>query len=344
MEVLTEYKQNLLRTALEQTQNTSELPGYPWEQVADEDVTSMSYLIKGVINKGDVVFMFGDSGTMKSFVATDMAFHVATGQKWQNHRVKQTGVLVVIAEGQAGYKKRVKAVIKKYAAKDVPIWILPEPVALDKDADVLNVWIKMAEDALGCEIGLILMDTFSLMLGDGDESNNSDVSAALNGLRKAAVDRAVLLIHHTGHGDKGRERGAYQIRGNADVRILVQRDEDGKGRVITISNLKNKDDCLFEAINLGFEVIDLGTDADGDPVTSLIITSTDRMPTCAKANKALDYIKQAIVVCGSNQRDVVRDSFAGIYPSTNPETTRSAFRRGWREYTQTVLQGGRDEW
>ena len=329
---------------LNKNNNSIVLPGYPWEQVADEDVTSMSYLIKGVINKGDVVFMFGDSGTMKSFVATDMAFHVATGQKWQNHRVKQTGVLVVIAEGQAGYKKRVKAVIKKYAAKDVPIWILPEPVALDKDADVLNVWIKMAEDALGCEIGLILMDTFSLMLGDGDESNNSDVSAALNGLRKAAVDRAVLLIHHTGHGDKGRERGAYQIRGNADVRILVQRDEDGKGRVITITNLKNKDDCLFEAINLGFEVIELGTDADGDPVTSLIITSTDRMPTCAKANKALDYIKQAIVVCGSNQRDVVRDSFAGIYPSNSAETTRSAFRRGWNEYNKTVLQGGRDEW
>ena len=341
IEVLTEYKQNILRTALEQTQNTSELPGYPWEQVADEDVTSMSYLIKGVINKGDIVFMFGDSGTMKSFVATDMAFHVATGQKWQNHRVKQTGVLVVIAEGQAGYKKRVKAVIKKYAAKDVPIWILPEPVALDKDADVLNVWIKMAEDALGCEIGLILMDTFSLMLGDGDESNNSDVSAALNGLRKAAVDRAVLLIHHTGHGDKGRERGAYQIRGNADVRILVQRDEDGKGRVITISNLKNKDDCLFEDINLGFEVIELGTDADGDPVSSLVIVETSEEPVNArqgKANKPLDYVKASISATGSNERDIIRTHFMSIYPAKTEDAKRQAFSRGWNQWTNEICK------
>lgn len=317
------------------------LPGYPWKTVSEEDVTSMAYLIKGVINQGDVAFMFGDSGTMKSFVATDMAFHVATGQKWQRHRVKKSGVLVVIAEGQAGYKKRIKAVIQKHNKLNVPIWILPEPVALDRDADTLRVWTRMAEEALGCEINLILMDTFSLMLGDGDESSNSDVSTALNGLRKAADGRAVLLIHHTGHGDKTRERGAYQMRGNADVRILVERDEDGKGRVITVSNLKNKDDCLFEPINLGFEVIDLGTDADGDAVTSLVIVETDEEPITTKSgkvNKPLDYIKASISATGRNERDIIRTHFMSIYPAKTEEAKRQAFSRGWNQWTNEICK------
>jgi AAA domain len=334
---------------LNQPKLAPNLPGYPFSAINDEDLNSVSYLIKGVISQGDIAFMFGDSGTMKSFVATDMVFHVATGMNWRGHRVDPNGcgVLVILGEGQSGYKKRIKAVIKHYALLDAPIWIVPEPIALDREADILRVWIALAEENMGCKIGLVLMDTFSLMLGSGDESSNSDVSQTLNALRKALSGRAVLLIHHTGHGDKGRERGAYQIRGNADVRILVERDEDGKGNVITVTNLKTKDDRLFEPINLGYEVIDLGRDQDGDTVSSLVIVATDREPTKTNGklkNKALDFIKQAIVVCGSNQRELVRDAFAGIYPSMNSETVRSAFRRGWDEYMETVTKGGRDGW
>lgn len=334
--------------ALETMHQKPNLVGYPFSSVAKEDLTSVSYLIKGVTNKGDIAFWFGDSGVLKSFIVTDVAFHVAHGRDWHGHRVRQTGVLIVIAEGQAGYKKRLKAIMAKYGTTTLPIWIVPEPVALDYEADTLTRWLEMAEAELGCEIGLVVMDTFSLMLGDGDESSNSDVSLSLNALRKAVTGRAVMLVHHTGHGDKGRERGAYQIRGNADVRILIERDESGTGDVLTVTNLKNKDDRLFDPINLTFEVVHLGLDEDGDSVTSLVIAGTEMLPVATDSNsrkrKALDYVREAISLCGSNQRELVRDSFAGLYPSKNLETIRSAFRKGWNEYTAILTQGGRDGW
>lgn len=210
---------------------------------------------------------------------------------------RRAGVLVVIAEGQGGYKKRIKAVIEKYQRDDVPIWVVPEPVDLDRDSERLNEWIACAEGEMGVPVGLVLMDTFSLMLGGGDESSNADVSLALNNLRKAVSGRSVLLIHHTGHGDKSRERGAYQIRGNADVRILVQRDEGGTGKVVTVSNLKNKDDRLFDPINLSYEVIELGVDSDGDLITSLIIKETDLKPKVilkpdGNTSAALEILKE----------------------------------------------------
>lgn len=327
----------------------SKLPGYSFSSVANEAIESLPYLVKGVIAQGDVAFLFGDSGTLKSFVATDLAYHVASGINWHGFKVRQAGVLVVIGEGQAGYKKRIKAVINKYGRHDSPIWIVPQPVALDTEEALLKSWITKAEAELGCPIGLVLMDTFSLMMGCGDESSNADVSVALNNVRKAITGRAVLLIHHTGHGDKSRERGAYQIRGNADVRILIERDEGGTGKVITVTNLKSKDDRLFDPFNLGFEVVELGKDADGDPVTSLVIVPTNSLATKkdkeVRVGRALKYVQKAIEVCGSNEREKVQKTFMTIYPNTNKETTRSAFRTGWSQYMNLASEvSGGGEW
>lgn len=313
------------------------LPGYAFASVNDDDVTTNNYLVKGVISQGDIVFMFGDSGTMKSFVATDMVFHVATGMSWNNRRLKQTGVLAVIGEGQSGYKKRIKAVIQKYKKHDVPIWIVPEPIGLMEDAEVLRAWILTAEAELGHPIGLVLMDTFSLMLGSGDESNNPDVSIALSSLRNALEGRSALLIHHNGHNAPDRERGAYQIRANADVRIKVERKTD----IITLTCLKSKDDQLFDPINLTYEVVELGTDADGDPVTSLVIVEAEQADVDAilksaakKLTKPEQVIIDAIGVVLSRQSHCHEDDLRaeaykseGLSRSENTEAKQKAYAR-----------------
>lgn len=318
--------------------NTSAaLPGYSFASVNDEDVTSDKYIIKGVISQGDLAVLFGESGSMKSFVATDMAFHIAAGLSWQNKRLRQSGVLVVIGEGQAGYKKRIKAVITKHGRHDVPIWIVPEPVALDTDAEVLRTWILKAETELGCRIDLILMDTFSLMLGSGDESNNPDVSTAFSNLRQSLENRAALLIHHVGHNANDRERGAYQIRANADVRMRVNRSHD----LITLTCLKSKDDQPFNPINMGFEVIQLGIDDDGDPVTSLVIVEANQADVDAilksaakKLTKPEQVIIDAIGMVLSRQSHCHEDDLraeayksSGLSKSDNTEAKQKAYGR-----------------
>lgn len=322
--------------------STPPLPGYMFGDVPDETVHFVDYIVKGVLHKGEVGFMFGDSGTMKSFVAADMMYHAALGMNWKGHRVCEggTGVMIVLAEGQGGYRKRIQALRRKHG-KDAPIWIVPEPVDVVANPEHLTYWVSEAEKKLGVAIGCVLMDTFSLMMGDGDESSNKDVSKVLNAVRAALCGRAILFVHHTGHGDKGRERGAYQIRGNADRRIHITRDEGGMGKVISVTCLKSKDDQMFEPFNVTFEVVDLGHDQDGDKVTSLVIVATDLEPTEAvnsKRGKPLDYVRDAIKVTGSNEKEIVRAQFFATYPSKSDGTKRNAFRIGWTAYMEIVCK------
>lgn len=318
------------------------LPGYKFADVEDGEVHFVDYIVKGVLHKGEVGFMFGDSGTMKSFVAADMMYHAALGMNWNGHRVKSegTGIMVVLAEGQAGYRKRLQALRRKHG-KNAPIWIVPEALDIVAHPEQLTYWVEEAEKALGVEVGAILMDTFSLMMGDGDEGSNKDVSKVLNAARAAVKGRAILFVHHTGHGDKTRERGAYQIRGNADRRIHITRDGGGLGKVITATCLKSKDDELFAAFNVTYEVIDLGHDQDGDSVTSLVIVPTDMEPAEAPGNKRgkpLDYVRDAIRVTGSNEKEIVRAQFFATYPSNSDGTKRNAFRTGWSSYMEIVCR------
>lgn len=315
------------------------LPGYSFADAAASDTHGTDYLIKGWINNGETVILFGQSGSMKSFVAADMAFHAATGRDWCGHKVRDSqGVLVTLGEGQAGYRKRLKALALHHGISDVPLYVVPEPVALDKEGDKLRTWLELAERMLGTRISVVLLDTLSLMLGDADENSNADIGRALNAARIAAGGRTLLFVHHNGHGDGTRERGAYQIRANADSRILVTRDENNAGRVICVECLKRKDDALPQAARLSYNPVQLGTDDDGEPITSIVLHPTDAEPVLPgkeRHSKPLDYIRQAISITGSNQQEVVRQQFYALYAGST-DTKSKAFRRGWEAYIQQV--------
>ena len=330
--------------ALANQPESFDLPGYSFNEAVRKKLTVTPYIVKNVINEGEVGFMFGDSGTMKSFVAADMVYQAAIGKEWNGFRVKPegTGILIVLAEGQAGYHKRIQALHKKHKA-DAPIWIVPEPIDVVRTPEKLKAWVELAEVKLGRKIGLVLMDTFSLMMGDGSESDNKDVGLTLKAVRAVLGDRAVLFIHHTGHGDKQRERGAYQIRANADKRIIVTRDEGGKGKVITIESLKAKDELEFPPFNVSYEVIKLGVDQDGDDITSLAIVPTDLEPIKAddkggKTSKPLSYVLEAIKMAGSNSKEIVRPHFYTIHPGKSEGTKKNQFRIGWDQYMEKACK------
>ena len=315
------------------------LPGYRFADAAVAEIGDADYMLKGWIGCGETVVLFGQSGSMKSFVAVDIAFHVATGRDWCGHRVRESvGVLVVLGEGQAGYQKRLKALALHHGVTDAPIYVVPEPVALDTEGDKLKSWVALAEQVLGVRIGLVLLDTLSLMLGDADENSNADVGRALNAARSATSGRTLLFVHHNGHADGARERGAYQIRANADTRILVSRDENNTGRVISVECLKRKDDALAEPVRLAYTPLQVGIDADDEPITSIVLHQTDAdpvLPGKEKHSKPLDYIRQAISITGSNQQEVVRQQFYALYTGST-DTKSKAFRRGWEAYMQQV--------
>lgn len=319
-------------------------PGYTFKEAAESPLAFGEPLVDGVMDVGQLAIFYGESGCMKSFVISDFAFHVANGWDWCGLQTygKKRGVLIILGEGQSGYRKRIKALANYHGITDAAIYIVPEPVALDEDAGTLVIWIEEAEKALGIRVDLVVFDTFSLMMGAGEESSNRDVTRVVNNIRLALDGRSAACIHHTGHGDKTRERGAYQIRANADVRILVTRDDENKGKVITVSNAKQKDDGEFEAINLTYHVVEVG-ERNGRTMTSLVLQPTNLIPVTPapppiRVNKGLSVLRQAIEVIGSNEKEAVRTQFYALWPG-DAEATRRAFNRAWNNYLSECTNG-----
>lgn len=202
--------------------------------------------------------------------------HVAMGLDFCGHRVNRTGVLMVVGEGTEGVKKRIKAWLIKHgikAADDQPHFVVTSSAAsLTDNPHTISDTIEAAEKVLGVAIGVVVIDTLSSNFGPGDESNTADMRGVMANLRMVTGKRAVIAVHHVGHAEKGRERGAYALRGDADRRIKVElRDE-----AINMTCEKAKDDLPFRPMAFKWRVVELGwLDTDGDMLTSLVLERTE---------------------------------------------------------------------
>ena len=313
----------------------NKLPGYsPWA-LTGEFKTS-DYLIKGVLNKGELSITFGDSGTMKSFVELDKAMRLGMGWDWNGHKVKRAATLIVLGEGAGGYKKRMRAWLQHHDLLDSPdkpwVWVVDKAAELYTNPAQLQAWVQQASDMLSNKIEHVLIDTLNTNMGAGADENDANAIGTMLAFAQEATDgAAVSFVHHVGHGDKTRERGSYAIRGNMDNRMLVERDEDGHGKIITISSLKVKDGEEFKPVNMTWESVELGRDQDGDPITSLVVTPTDREPLKPKVTKNSGKIQAAILAAGSNSREAVRVKYYEMHSGTE-DAKRKAFARDWARF------------
>lgn len=231
--------------------------------------TSTQWLIKHVIPADSVGMIFGASQAFKSFVAIDAACHVVHGLPWLGKRTRKGPVVYIAAEGGAGIWKRVQAWHK---ARGIPFndgvdfFVIPMAVELRADA-----WrVVEAVQALGITPAMVVVDTVSQTY-TGEENSASDMAAYLRELGnrfRALWHCAVALLHHTGHNATERPRGSSAILANLDWAHGVFRDE--KEMLATVTNPKQKDVEPFADKTFSLTVQTIGTDEDGDKVTSLV--------------------------------------------------------------------------
>lgn len=236
-----------------------------------EQSGNVKWTVKHVIPAESVGLMFGGSGTFKSFIAIDMALHIAHGLPWLGKKTKQGTVLIVAAEGGAGLWRRIVAWHRERRLKweGAPVYVVP--VALDLGADSARV-ISAAE-GLGIQPDLVIVDTLSQTFS-GEENSANEVANYLRELStwfRATWRAAVVVIHHTGHQATERPRGSSALRSNVDFMFGVFRDE--KEMLATMECVKQKDGDLLEAVSFSMKVCELAIDEDGDAITSLVATS-----------------------------------------------------------------------
>lgn len=259
-------------------------PRFTFTHAADIQLTDHDWLIRGYIERGTLNELFGDSNTTKTFLALDMTFCVSAGIDWQGHMTQQGTVFYICAEGQHGIKRRLIGLTKKYRVplEDNPILVSLSAVNLTDDAFMQQVHsaIEIASEEHGAP-HLIVLDTWARNLGGADENSTQDTGAAI-----AAADRlrerwnaAILFIHHTGHADKTRARGAGAKRGALDAEFRLDKDEHG---VIRLECTKMKDAAFPEPLAFRLEEVEVGRNSEGEPITTAYLTPTDYTPAPAR--------------------------------------------------------------
>ncbi|WP_185803976.1 AAA family ATPase [Pontivivens nitratireducens] len=77
---------------------------------AIEAVLTSNYMVKGWLDRNCLSMLYGPSNAGKTFVALDIAMHIAAGQPWRGLRVNGGPVLYIAAEGGAGIRNRLAAI------------------------------------------------------------------------------------------------------------------------------------------------------------------------------------------------------------------------------------------
>ena len=253
------------------------------------------YLVKGVLDVGCLAEIFGPTSCGKSFLGTDIGLHIAVGWDWNGHKVNQAGVLYINAEGGTAIVNRLDAWRRHHniSLDDLAFAVVIEPTNLLDPAGVDQV---IADASKVPDLGLIEIDTAARVMPGGDEGAEamSLFVAACDRIR-AETSAALLAIHHSGKDASRGSRGSTVLPFGADTVIEVSQDPTTK--IATVDLNKQREGAIGELLNFNLKVIELGTDADGDPITSCVIEATDAKPaktTTPKQRRALDALNNIL--------------------------------------------------
>jgi hypothetical protein len=235
----------------------------------------LGWIVRGVLPRAELAVIYGESGSGKSFLALDLCAAIELGLKWREKRTTQGRVVYVCAEGAGGFKSRLRAyaLSKSVQLKTLPAVVADAPNLLEAtDAAALyGAIIKWGKP------DVIVIDTLSATTPGGNENSGEDMGRVLSHckLLHRKTGALVVLIHHSGKDATKGARGWSGLRAAADAEIEVTRN--GDFRAATVTKLKDAGD--FEQFSFKLNVVPLGVDADGEPVSSCVVEHIDAAPT-----------------------------------------------------------------
>lgn len=277
-----------------------------------------NWLIKGILERGSMNLIFGESGAGKSLFAMDWAFCAATGRDWHGHKIKEElKTLIIMGEGLRGASMRFKALSQKYGEAPKNIRLSRRSINLldSKEADDI---LKIVAE-LDFKPDIIIIDTLHRNMV-GDENSSEDMAMYFKSIELLArrLDAAIVTVHHSGHGDKGRSRGSSSIKAAMDAEFCVTKNGDG----ITFSCTKSKDfgfgtdmSFIIKEVELEGEVF---YDADYDKqITSVYLeyqgVAKKEKELTKNQQKTIDSLVESLEAHG--KKDCVMDE-KGIYHTT----------------------------
>lgn len=279
----------------------SPAPAFPFAQACDllTGPKSARWLVRGWIEAGSVALLFGESTAGKSFQALDWSACIATGKPWNDCAVQAGPVFYIAGEGKGGIGRRLAAWEAHHGTRlaAAPLYISERGAALMDEAEALTIAqaVRQLSDRHGAP-ALVVVDTLHRNMGSGDENSAEDIAAFLANIDRAIREPlgcAVLLVHHSGHGDKTRSRGSSAIRAALDAEFSLTLESEGLRK---LDCTKQKDSEPPAALTLEARAVTLAEpwiDGEtGEPLNSLVLLPSE---------STLDAIGRATLPGGGNQ-------------------------------------------
>jgi hypothetical protein len=231
--------------------------------------------VQGLLMEQGAAVLYGESNSGKTFLATDLALHVAAGIEWHGRRVEQGGVLYLALEGGIGFRNRVAAWREAHDchAGQIHFAAIPSQVnLLDPEADTPRVITaaQTASEKMGVGITLIVVDTLARAMSGGNENAPDDMGALVTNMDaiREATGAMVLFIHHSGKDAAKGARGHSSLRAAIDTEIEV---EAGGGEVRNATVVKQRDMKKGDVISFTLEVVEIGENRHGEMVTTCLV-------------------------------------------------------------------------
>lgn len=267
---------------------------YEWEALP----TDTPWLVKKRILRSGVGTLIGRGYTGKSHALVDLAWAVIVERNWAAEQVVRSGgVVYFTAEGGISIMRRFVSVketsIKPWydhmggimpdvfpfsICTDMPFQLLKQP---EKAVDWFVARVQEAQAVYRdkCQIKdvpLVIFDTMARYAGFKNENDNAECTAAIQTLDAIGrqVDAFVLAADHLPKDEDAKKpRGGSSKFDNADVILRIETVGEGHARLLHVDKVRDGDSG--QQVPFTLNVIERGTDADGDVITTVHLAWSD---------------------------------------------------------------------
>jgi hypothetical protein len=312
--------------------------GFPLRLYRDFNTSSVKrWIVPGLLGSSEFSCFFGEPGSGKSVLLGDCALHVAANARkplpWFGRTINGGLAVFFALERPLNVERRALAFRQSSGLDDIPFAIVRGPVNFREPGTAAKILdtIRRAEDAFGCELALLSVDTVSAALCGGDENSPKDLGAFVSTMLSVLghFDKAhITATHHQPH-DAARLRGHGVLLGAIDMTDEVV--NDGRRRSATVR--KNNDGPEGARLAFTLRSVTIGHDEAGTPTEApLVVPDDSSEATSAQAQRKVKLPAGAQIALQALVEAV--DEIGAEPPASNhiPPRIRAVTTAQWRDY------------
>jgi RecA-family ATPase len=308
---------------------------FSFREIMAMPVRPASFVVEPLITPGDRVVVFGEFGSMKSWLLLHLGMHIAAGQPWLGTFAVPAPLPVLYLDLEMNDRTRWRRIRRLargagFAQEDLPFYVLPSfPLQFDRPKAVQALLDHL--QAADVEPAVIIIESFRRVLV-GSENEARDVSAFWRNVEPIRQRGITLLVSHhmrkqhphprTREEPRDRASGSTDILAGADAAFAVTRLGE---RALTVECVKSREAEEAPPFAVAFEGAHRGPivlrAADGASVVP-------RTRISKAAGLVLDYLQAA--PDRAAQRGAIIDTLgtAGIPRRTVERALTTLQRRG----------------